>query len=325
MIHSYHKSDSSSLPPDSFLTAESYLDLRPGDLNDIITLASGYTPSISSLNITFTDSSDTTISLSSKMLSFSDTSDFYDALAIADYIGIDTIALISNSFAGFNSSFLDFIGDSVVGTTISADVIEDILRATDRKLLNTDNAVKIEDYVYIDFPNKNEGYRYHLTGSNHSLIDYKRSSTTSCPNVDRITYSGGWYRSDGKKSSPFDRYYLSAYKSSLVGLFVTKVEMGFMLFEYFSGNNEYEIRSTSVFGLWHDHWPDDVSFKKPSQSNYTVIDQRHVYEDDIRTINPRIIFYRRYGPALRICVQEFGRTHNWIWNFYEDVHNDVVW
>lgn len=325
LIHSYHKSDSSSLPPDSFLTSVSVDEIRLGNLSDIVTAARAYTPSITSHTITFSDSTDTTVTLSSKMLSFTDTSDYFDALAIADYTPYDSIVQLTSNFSGFNSSYIDFIGESIVGSTINDDVVEDFLKATNRKLLNEDNAVKIGNYVYIDFPDKEESYAYDLNGSNHFLIDYSGKTYSDCPNVGVFTYSIGWYNSSGRKSSAFDTYALLAYKANHRGTFDAKVEMGFMLYEYNSGTGDYILRTTSTFGIWHDHWPDHLLYKKKGASTYTTRIEKWLYETNMRTLNPRYIFKRIYGFAPVLCVDEFGRTHNWIWNFYEDVHNDVVW
>lgn len=313
------------MPPDSFTTPTSYSDLISGSVSDVVNLASTYTPNLSSYTVTFADSTDTTISLSSVMLWFDDTTDYFQALDVSSYFTYDSFSQIQTSFSSYTNTYADFEYDAINnGVADPEDYIEEFVNRKFARLYNMDNAVRIGDSMYVEFFNKDAMLIYDLVGSNHDVIAYKTTSS-SCPNQNREPiYSSKWYDSKGDPSGPFSYYILAAYKFNLANFFEARVEFGFKLHRYIAGGSTpfYSV-ALSDYNIWLDRWS-QCCYKKPNQSNYTCKSDEWVVPGPVPNYNPHYIVARRYSAWTKsYCVSDFERTHNWVWDYYQDVHHDI--
>lgn len=301
-----------------------YSDLSGGTVADILSVASTYTPNISNYKVEFADGRDTTISLTSVMLSFKDTTDFLEALEISSYFSLDTLNQMISSFASYSNSYLRFEFDA------SNNGIQDIgsyLREmTDRKfarLYNEANAVRIGDTIYVEFFQKDAILLYDLKGGNHNVISYK-STSSFCPNQNRPPiYVSGWYDATGRPSGPYSHYILASYKFNETSFWEARIEFGFKLFRYIPGTVPFIPEPLNNFGIWLDIW-NQCCYKKPSESAYNCKSDLSRSPVNPPYYNPFIIVANRYSVWPKsYCVSEFGRIHNWVWNFNEDVHHEI--
>lgn len=158
--------------------------------------------------------------------------------------------------------------------------------------------------------------------SNHQLVSYKHHSS-NCPNQDRITWQIGWYNNNGEPSQAYDYYALASYKANIHNWAQAKVEFGFFLYRYDAG--VYKLAPMSEFGIWLDKW-NQACYKTPGQSSYTCKNDLRRIETSKTWWNPHVKVVSRLGiNPNSYCVDEFGRTHNWVWEYNEDVHNDIPW